>query len=78
MNPVVTLRRCRSIHRMVHPRTTPPDSCIPAPVKVRAGGIALARSGAQVRPAESVFYARHHDVHHPFAKTCTQLAKSHV
>lgn len=38
---------------------------------------ALARSGAHVLPAETVFYALLHDVSHPFFKAYTQLVKSH-
>lgn len=37
---------------------------------------ALARSGAHVLPAETVFYALLHDVSHPFFKAFTQLVKS--
>ncbi|MBI5768959.1 MAG: isochorismatase family protein [Verrucomicrobia bacterium] len=39
---------------------------------------ALARAGAHVLPAETVFYALLHDVAHPFFKACTQLVKSHA
>lgn len=39
---------------------------------------ALARSGAHVLPAETVFYALLRDVAHPFFKTYTQLVKSHA
>jgi nicotinamidase-related amidase len=38
---------------------------------------ALARAGAHVLPAETVFYALLHDVKHPFFKAYTQLVKSH-
>ncbi len=38
---------------------------------------ALARAGAHVLPAETVFYALLGDVRHPFFKTYTQLVKSH-
>jgi nicotinamidase-related amidase len=38
---------------------------------------ALARSGAHVLPAETVFYALLHDVKHPFFKAYTQLVKAH-
>jgi nicotinamidase-related amidase len=38
---------------------------------------ALARSGAHVLPAETVFYALLRDVSHPFFKGYTQLVKSH-
>ena len=37
---------------------------------------ALARSGAHVLPAETVFYALLHDVAHPFFKAYTQLVKA--
>jgi nicotinamidase-related amidase len=37
---------------------------------------ALARSGAHVLPAETLFYALLHDVGHPFFKQYTQLVKS--
>jgi nicotinamidase-related amidase len=37
---------------------------------------ALARSGAHVLPAETVFYALLRDVSHPFFRTYTQLVKS--
>lgn len=37
---------------------------------------ALARSGAHVLPAETVFYAVLHDTGHPFFKAYTQLVKS--
>lgn len=39
---------------------------------------ALARSGAHILPAESVFYALLQNVHHPFFKAYTQLVKSHA
>ena len=39
---------------------------------------ALARSGAHVLPAETVFYALLHDVSHPFFRAFTQLVKSHT
>jgi nicotinamidase-related amidase len=38
---------------------------------------ALARSGAHVLPAETVFYALLHDVDHPFFRAYTQLVKAH-
>jgi hypothetical protein len=38
---------------------------------------ALARSGAHVLPAETVFYALLRDVSHPFFRAYTQLVKSH-
>lgn len=38
---------------------------------------ALARSGAHILPAETVFYSLLHDVTHPFFKAYTQLVKSH-
>jgi hypothetical protein len=38
----------------------------------------LARAGAHVLPAETVFYALLHDVKHPFFKAYTQLVKSHA
>lgn len=37
---------------------------------------ALARSGAHILPAETVFYALLHDVSHPFFKAYTQLVKT--
>lgn len=37
---------------------------------------ALARSGAHILPAETVFYALLHDVRHPFFKAYTQLVKN--
>lgn len=37
---------------------------------------ALARAGAHVLPAETVFYALLRDVSHPFFRTYTQLVKS--
>jgi nicotinamidase-related amidase len=37
---------------------------------------ALAKSGAHVLPAETVFYALLHDVGHPFFKAYTQLVKA--
>ncbi|HVS52356.1 MAG TPA: isochorismatase family protein [Opitutaceae bacterium] len=39
---------------------------------------ALARSGAHVLPAETVFYSLLHDVAHPFFKAYTQLVKAHA
>lgn len=39
---------------------------------------ALARAGAHVLPAETVFYALLGDVQHPFFKAYTQLVKSHA
>ncbi len=38
---------------------------------------ALARSGAHILPAETVFYALLREVSHPFFKTYTQLVKTH-
>jgi len=38
---------------------------------------ALARAGAHVLPAETVFYALLRDVSHPFFRAYTQLVKSH-
>jgi len=38
---------------------------------------ALARSGAHILPAETVYYALLHDVRHPFFKAYTQLVKSY-
>ena len=37
----------------------------------------LARAGAHLLPAETVFYALLHDVSHPFFRAYTQLVKSH-
>ena len=48
------------------------------PDDARACLDALARAGAHVLPAETVFYAMLHDVKHPFFKTYTQLVKSHA
>lgn len=39
---------------------------------------ALARSGAHVLPAETVFYALLRDVAHPFFRSYTQLVKDHA
>lgn len=37
---------------------------------------ALARAGAHILPAETVFYALLRDVHHPFFRSYTQLVKA--
>jgi nicotinamidase-related amidase len=38
---------------------------------------ALRHAGAQILPAETVFYALLHDVNHPFFRAYTQLVKTH-
>lgn len=38
----------------------------------------LARAGAHVLPAETVFYALLHDANHPFFKAYTRLVKEHA
>lgn len=47
------------------------------PADARACLEALARAGAHVLPAETVFYALLGDVGHPFFRAFTQLVKSH-
>lgn len=54
------------------------SDCVGArrPDDARACLEALARSGAHILPAETVFYALLHDTRHPFFKAYTQLVKS--
>lgn len=54
------------------------SDCVGArrPDDARACLDALARSGAHILPAETVFYALLHDVNHPFFKPYTALVKN--
>ncbi|MSU65567.1 MAG: isochorismatase family protein [Opitutus sp.] len=47
------------------------------PDDARACLDALARAGAHLLPAETVFYALLHDVSHPYFRAYTQLVKTH-